>query len=67
MTFEEISAKIDAVLDGWFGESLEQSEQEGNLRKNLYQPLRIAASEIYGAGFEDAMDQVAEAEAGPSM
>lgn len=36
---------VDGILDGWFGESLENSENEAQLRKNLYAPLQALINE----------------------
>ncbi len=38
----EIDDEIAAILDGWFGESLEDAEDEEYKRKYLYEPLTVA-------------------------
>lgn len=49
---EEITKKIDAVLEGWFGETLEDSENEAQHRRHLYEPLRKVTVEAYQAGLQ---------------
>lgn len=45
--------KVDSILDGWFGESLENSENEERLRRYLYEPLRAAIRQAYRDGKDD--------------
>jgi hypothetical protein len=35
----KIKQEIIRILEGWFGESLEDSDQEDSHRKYLYEPL----------------------------
>lgn len=37
--------EVDRILDNWFGESLEHSNNEDRLRKYLYNPLRLIENE----------------------
>lgn len=39
MTNKEFISNVVRILDGWFGESLEDAEDEFNRRKYLYEPL----------------------------
>jgi len=41
----DAKAEVDRILDGWFGESLENAEDEDNRRRFLYEPLRKLARE----------------------
>lgn len=36
---KKINEDVERILDGWFGESLENSENENQLRRYLYEPL----------------------------
>lgn len=54
MYSEEKRAKaVDSILDGWFGEPLEHSENEDQLRKHLYDPLRKLVETTYLLGYHD--------------
>lgn len=41
-----MAGRVDQILDGWFGEPLEHSENEDQLSRHLYQPLRRIEAEL---------------------
>lgn len=43
--------KVDSILDGWLGEPLEYSENEAQLYKHLYKPLRDLVQQAYRDGY----------------
>ncbi|AGR47692.1 hypothetical protein PHIM7_44 [Sinorhizobium phage phiM7] len=45
--------KVDSILDGWFGEALEDAENEQDRRNYLYEPLRKLMIKAYYDGYED--------------
>jgi hypothetical protein len=47
--------QVDAILNGWFGEPPEHSEQEQRLLRHLYVPLRKLEHEL-----QELRDQVAQ-------
>ena len=38
--------RVDAILNGWFGEPPEYSDQEQQLLRHLYEPLRKLEDEL---------------------
>ena len=38
--------RVDGILDGWFGEPPENSDDEENRLRNLYAPLRKLEDEL---------------------
>ncbi len=50
---EELERKVDSILDGWFGEALEDSDNEEMLRRHLYEPLRRIIINAYEDGVTD--------------
>lgn len=38
--------RVDQILDGWFGEAPDQSDDEQNRLRNLYAPLRKLEDEL---------------------
>lgn len=47
----KLTEKVDTILDGWFGEPLEYSENEAKLYKHLYEPLRSLVKQAYREGY----------------
>lgn len=47
---KKLVQEVDNILDGWFGEPLEYSENEADLYKYLYQPLRELVKQAYREG-----------------
>ncbi|AKF13325.1 hypothetical protein PHIN3_60 [Sinorhizobium phage phiN3] len=45
--------QVDSILDGWFGEALEDAENEQDRRNYLYEPLRKLMLKAYNDGYED--------------
>jgi hypothetical protein len=62
---------VDEILDGWFGESLENSENEDQLRKYLYEPLQSLIDEerrkAYLSGHDDGYAQAKDFYNGPPL
>lgn len=56
--------EVDRILDGWFGESLEDAEDEDNLRRHLYEPLRKLVSVGDLARKDQALRNIAEGNLG---
>ena len=54
-TPKELQGAVDSILDGWFGQAVEDSEDEAALVKSLYGPLRNLVCSAYVDGTYDAV------------